>query len=74
MLKHIYSIPSIKVMSVETEVMSFTSANEATSGGPSGSGSLVPNGKIGTTENNDPNGSIEDDENQGAKGITFNFE
>ena len=69
MLKHIYSIPSIKVMSVDTEdiLTNFSGAHEGT--GENG-GSLTGD-PIGMKEDDSSSG---DEEGQGAKGISFDFE
>lgn len=65
MLKHIYSIPSIKVMSVDTEdiLTNFSNAQEVTGGNL---GESIPH-----REDDSFSG---DEEGQGAKGITFDFE
>lgn len=73
MLKHIYSIPSIKVMSVDTEdiLTTWSGAHEGT--GENG-GSLTGD-PIGMKDDNSlSSGGEGDDESQGAKGITFDFE
>lgn len=71
MLKHIYSIPSIKVMSVDTEdiLTNFSNAQEVTGGNL---GENIGGGRI--KDNTSTFTSIEDQEKDGAKGISFDFE
>lgn len=51
MLKHIYSIPSIKVMSVDTEdiLTTWSGASQAKDSG-NGTAALVPGGQIDMTD------------------------
>lgn len=71
MLKHIYSIPSIKVMSVDTEdiLTTWSGGHEAT-----GNGNQLTGDPIGTKEDYSTSNNVEIDESQGAKGISFDFE
>ncbi|MFW5595879.1 MAG: hypothetical protein ACOCOG_04115 [Prevotella sp.] len=72
MLKHIYSIPSIKVMSVDTEdiLTTWSGASQAKDSG-NGTAALVPGDM---TDDTKKTGSVNDAEGQGAKGISFDFE
>ena len=75
MLKHIYSIPYIKVMSVDTEdiLTTWSGASQAKDSG-NGTAALVPGGQIDMTDDTKKTGSVNDAEGQGAKGISFDFE
>lgn len=72
MLKHIYSIPSIKVMSVDTEdiLTTWSGGHEATGE----EGGKLTGSSIGTKEVYTTFSSSEDEEKDGAKGISFDFE
>lgn len=56
MLKHIYSIPSIKVMSVDTEdiLTTWSGASQAKDSG-NGTAALVPGGQIDMTDDTNLN-------------------
>lgn len=72
MLKHLYCAPTIKVATVETEdiMMRWSGGHEGT--GDKG-GSLTGD-PIWLTTDNKPSTTTTDEESQGAKGISFDFE
>ena len=74
MLKHIYSIPSIKVMSVDTEdiLTTWSGGHEATGAG----GGQLTGGSVGSGVKQDyfNDADSKSGEDEGAKGISFDFE